>query len=304
MKIEQFICQLSELKTEYLLDEPMCRHTTFGIGGAVDVFVMPKNPSELVRVISLAVKCNVPYLVIGNGSNLLVSDNGIDGAVIKVGDWNEISNDGETVTCTAGVKLANLCKYCEQVGLSGLEFGYGIPGTVGGALYMNAGAYGGEIKDVVMSAECIDNSGKIITVLADDMNLGYRTSVFKKNKNIITSVTFKLKRDDRSQIRDRMDDFMSRRVSKQPLEAKSAGSTFKRPEGNFAGTLIEKCNLKGYKIGGAEVSTKHAGFVINNGNATCLDVLRLISHIEQTVSLMTGYALEPEVIFVGREMEV
>lgn len=301
MNLEQFICELSNQKIEYIENEAMCRHTTFGIGGTADVFATPKNPCELARVVSLAKKLDVPYLVVGNGSNLLVSDEGIEGAVIKVGDWNEISHDGEIVTCTAGVKLANLCKYCEEQGLSGLEFGYGIPGTVGGALYMNAGAYGGEIKDVVICSECINDDGEIIKVLADDMRLGYRTSVFKDNKNIITSVTFKLSKGERSEIRAKMDDFMGRRIAKQPLEAKSAGSTFKRPEGNFAGTLIEQCELKGFAIGGAEVSKKHAGFVINNGNATCSDVLNLISHIQQTVCLKTGYTLEPEVIFVGRK---
>ena len=301
MKSEQFICELSNEKIEYKENEAMCRHTTFGIGGAADVFVTPKNPCELARVVSLAKKSSIPYLVIGNGSNLLVSDKGIEGAVVKVGDWNEIRCDGETVTCSAGVKLANLCKYCEEQELAGLEFGYGIPGTVGGALYMNAGAYGGEMKDVVVSAECINDNGDIITVRFEDMMLGYRTSVFKINKNIITSVTFKLAKGKREEIRAKMDDFMTRRVTKQPLEAKSAGSTFKRPIGNFAGTLIEQCGLKGFSIGDAEVSTKHAGFVINKGNATCADVLRLISHIEQTVSLKTGYALEPEVIFVGRK---
>lgn len=301
MKLEQFICELSNEKIEYKENEAMCRHTTFGIGGAADVFVTPKTPCELTRVVSLAKKYSVPYLVVGNGSNLLVSDEGIEGAAIKVGDWNEISHNCEFVTCTAGVKLANLCKYCEEQGLSGLEFGYGIPGTVGGALFMNAGAYGGEIKDVVFSAECINDDGEIITVSADNMLLGYRTSLFKNNKNIITSVTFKLSKGNRSEIRAKMDDFMGRRTAKQPLDAKSAGSTFKRPVGNFAGTLIEECGLKGFSIGGAEVSTKHAGFVINKDNATCSDVLRLISHIQQTVSLKTGFTLEPEVIFVGRK---
>lgn len=301
MKFEQFVCELSNEKIEYLENCPMCRHTTFGIGGAADVFVTPKDSCELARVISLAKKYNVPYLVIGNGSNLLVSDMGIEGAVIKVGDWKEISCDGQTVVCSAGVKLANLCKYCEECGLTGLEFGYGIPGTVGGALYMNAGAYGGEMKDVVASCECINEKGEIVTVLSEDMLLGYRTSIFKTNKKVITSVTFKLKKGDKAEIRAKMDDFMGRRIAKQPLEEKSAGSTFKRPVGNFAGTLIEQCGLKGFSIGGAEVSTKHAGFIINKGGATCSDVLRLISHVEQTVSLKTGYALEPEVIFVGRK---
>ena len=301
MKLENFVNELSKLKTEYLLNEPMCRHTTFGIGGAADVFVAPKNSEELKTVISLALQNGVAYTVVGNGSNLLVSDKGIEGAVVKVGDWNEITHTDKTVTCSAGVKLANLCKYCEQNGLSGLEFAYGIPGTVGGALYMNAGAYGGEMKDVVTSAEYIAKDLTLVSINAEDMKLGYRTSAFKNNGGIITSVTFSLNKDNSAEIRAKMDDFMARRILKQPLEAKSAGSTFKRPVGNFAGTLIEQCGLKGFSIGGAEVSVKHAGFVINKGNATCADVLRLISHIEQTVSIKTGYVLEPEVIFVGRK---
>lgn len=301
MKLDNLTNRLSELKIEYVKNEPMNRHTTFKIGGNADVFVKVKNENELRLIISLACEYNMPYFILGKGSNLLVSDQGIEGIVISLDGIDSIKFDGDTVVCGAGASLRALCIAAQKASLSGLEFAYGIPGTVGGALYMNAGAYGGEMSQVVFSATAIDSKGNIIEFLLPDMKLGYRTSVFKNTDLIITSVAFKLKQGDSAEIKAAMDDFFARRRDKQPLEYPSAGSTFKRPDGYFAGALIEKNKLKGVSVGGAQVSEKHAGFVINTGSATCQDVLSLIKKVQDTVKEADGVQLEPEVIFVGRK---
>ncbi len=301
MKLDNLINRLSELKIEYVKDEPMSRHTTFKIGGNADVLVKVKTIDELKQVILLTKRLDLPCFVLGKGSNLLVSDNGIEGVVISLNGLDSIEINGETVTCGAGASLRSVCIEVQKASLSGLEFAYGIPGTIGGALYMNAGAYGGEMSQVVISATAVDESGNEVELSLADMQLGYRTSVFKNANLIITSVTFELKKGDRTQIKAAMDDFFSRRRDKQPLEFPSAGSTFKRPEGYFAGALIEQNNLKGVSVGGAQVSEKHAGFVINTGGATCDDVLSLIKKVQDTVKLADGDDLEPEVIFVGRK---
>ncbi len=292
---------LSNLKIEYLLNEPMSRHTTFKIGGNADVLVKVKNVDELRWVLRLSKQEGIPFFVIGKGSNLLVSDSGIEGIVISLEHLNQIKIDGENVCCDAGVSLMTLCKASLKASLSGLEFAFGIPGTVGGALYMNAGAYGGEMSQVVSCATALDSDGNIQEFDLNKMKLGYRTSVFKNTDLIILNVSFKLKNSKQEEIETLMNDFFARRRDKQPLEFPSAGSTFKRPEGYFAGALIEKNNLKGASVGGAEVSVKHAGFVINKGGATANDVKSLIKHIQQTVKEADGVDLEPEVIFVGRE---
>lgn len=284
----------------YRKDEPMAAHTTFGIGGAADLFLAPGSP-ELMRVALTAAKeAEVPVFLLGNGSNLLVSDRGIEGAVISTAGLKDISRNKTALTAGAGVKLASLCLAARDAGLAGLEFAYGIPGTVGGALFMNAGAYGGEMKDVVRSAEVLTAASELLTRAASEMALGYRTSCFKTNGDIILSVTVSLTPDDPAAITARMQDYMARRRDKQPLEYKSAGSTFKRPAGHYAGTLIEECGLKGTHIGDAEVSEKHAGFIINKGNATAAEVSALIERVQKTVSERTGVLLEPEVIAVGR----
>ncbi len=301
MMLDNFKDELSKLKIEYTLSEPMSRRTTFKIGGNADVFVIPEDVDELRSVLALAKQLDIPYFVIGNGSNLLVSDNGIEGAVISLEKFNDIKIDGVTVTCGAGVSLMSLCNAAQKASLSGLEFAFGIPGTVGGALYMNAGAYGGEMSEVVMSATAIDSCGQIKVLNQEQMNLGYRTSVFKSTDLIILSVEFCLMCGEADTIKLKMNDFFARRRQKQPLEYPSAGSTFKRPNGYFAGALIEQNNLKGASIGGATVSEKHAGFVINSGGATANDVKKLIEHIQNVVKKADGVSLEPEVIFVGRE---
>jgi UDP-N-acetylmuramate dehydrogenase len=239
-------------------------------------------------------------MIVGNGSNLLVSDEGIDGVVIRLdGELRQIALlDETTVYCGAGISLATLCKFALKNGLSGLEFAWGIPGTVGGAVFMNAGAYGGEMKDVVHSVTHISKSGEIGRTDRDNLGFGYRTSVYRQNDCIITGVTLKLQKAQELEIQAKMDDFLLRRTTKQPLEFPSAGSVFKRPEGAFAGALIEQCGLKGRQIGGAQVSEKHAGFIINRSQATAADVKNLIKEIQTKVKADTGYDLECELIIL------
>ena len=241
-------------------------------------------------------------MILGNGSNLLVSDNGIEGAVITLdGDFKEITVDGDIITSGSGAKLSRLCSVALENSLTGLEFAYGIPGSVGGAMYMNAGAYGGEMKDVALSVTALTPDGEIREVPAEELALGYRTSIFKTNGDIILFAKYKLAQGDPAAIKEKMDDVMNRRKTKQPLEYPSAGSVFKRPEGAFAGTLIEQCGLKGKTVGGAQVSEKHAGFIINIGGATCDDVMGLVKLVQDTVKAETGYFLEREIIRTGRE---
>ncbi len=277
-------------------NEPMKAHTTFRIGGPAELFIECNDLSKIESLLKCVKEEGCPLFILGKGSNLLVSDDGIKGVVIYICD-DTLTVDGKRIVAAAGCKLSSLCVAARESGLSGLEFAFGIPGTVGGAVYMNAGAYGGEVKQVITSCTSITRDGEIIVRSLQELELGYRTSVFKKNGEIILSATFELEVDEKSEIGDRMDDFLGRRKNKQPLEYPSAGSTFKRPEGYFAGALIEQSGLKGYSVGGAEVSVKHAGFVINKGNATCDDVLKLIEHIKATVMNNFGVELETEVIY-------
>ena len=280
--------------------EPMSKHTSFKIGGNADVYIKVNNLSKLSTILKECQASDVDYMILGNGSNLLVSDDGIRGVVIRLdGDFRKITLlDDTTIFCGAGATLAYLCKFALNCGLSGLEFAWGIPGTVGGAVFMNAGAYDGEMKDVVHSVSHISPSGEIGRTEKENMNFGYRTSVYRSNNMIITGVTLKLKKGNPDEIRAKMDNYMLRRSTKQPLEYPSAGSVFKRPEGNFAGALIEQCGLKGKTCGGAQVSEKHAGFIINKSNATAKDVRDLIGEIQKTVSDKTGYSLECELIIL------
>ena len=282
-----------------LTSEPMSKHTSFKIGGNADYYITPSNISELKDIISALKSASFPFIVIGNGSNLLVSDKGVEGAVISSEKLINISVDNETIYADAGVKLSVLATEATKSALSGLEFSHGIPGTVGGAVYMNAGAYDGEIKNVITSATVLRN-GEIITFSADEMCLGYRTSVFQSSDDIILGATFKLIPGNKDEIAAKVYDFAARRKLKQPLEFPSAGSTFKRPEGYFAGKLIEDAGLRGFSLGGAQVSEKHCGFIINKGGATATDVLNLIKHIKTSVYVRFGVKLHEEVKFIGR----
>lgn len=301
MNKSDIIFNLAEiLGCEARKNEPMSKHTSFKIGGNADAYIKVNNLSKLSAILKECQDSDVYYMILGNGSNLLVSDEGIRGAVIRLdGDFRKITLvDDTTIFCGAGATLAYLCKFALNCGLTGLEFAWGIPGTVGGAVFMNAGAYDGEMKDVVHSVSHISPRGEIGRTEKDDLDFGYRTSVYRSNNMIITGVTLKLKKGNPDEIRAKMDDYMSRRSTKQPLEYPSAGSVFKRPEGNFAGALIEQCGLKGKSCGGAQVSEKHAGFIINKSNATAKDVRDLIGEIKKTVSDKTGYNLECELIIL------
>lgn len=278
----------------------MSTMTTFKIGGAAGLYIEAKTKKQLSSLIKYMNDNKIDYIVLGKGSNVLVNDNGIDKVVIKLkGEFCEVSMlDDTTIYCGAGLSLAGLCKEAESKSLSGLEFAWGIPGSVGGAAFMNAGAYGGEMKDVLYSVTHIDKHGKLGVIKSSDLDLGYRHSIYKVNGFTIIGVTLKLKLDSKNSIRERMDDYMGRRKDKQPLEFPSAGSVFRRPEGNYAGALIEKCGLKGKSVGGAQVSPKHAGFIVNTGSATAEDVKNLVALIQKTVKKETGYSLQREIIFL------
>ena len=281
-------------------DEPMKKHTTFRIGGNADIFCEPQNAEELSGLIKLLTERNEGYTVIGNGSNVLVSDEGIRGVVIKIGDaMSEVSVCGEKITAGAGILLSRLAKRAMNEGLSGMECISGIPGSLGGAVYMNAGAYGAEIADIIDEVTYVSTDGEILTLKKEALGLGYRKSIFMENGGLVTSCTLRLKKGDREKIAEDMAEITKRRVDKQPLELPSAGSTFKRPEGYFAGRLIEDCGLKGYSYGGAGVSEKHAGFVVNHANASAGDVLAVIKHVQEKVYEKFGVRLEPEIRFIG-----
>lgn len=300
MQFDLFIESIKKEKIKHSENEPMKNHTSFKIGGNADVLLCVKNTEELKRALVLSKKYGVPTFVIGRGSNLLVSDGGIYGAVISLCDMDGIEADGERIICGAGASLSAVCRAACENSLTGLEFAFGIPGSVGGALYMNAGAYGGEMSQVVEAAEYMDFDGNTGKITNAEMHLGYRTSVFMTSEKIITRVVFNLKKGDKNTVSERMNELIERRKQKQPLEYPSAGSTFKRPEGYFAGALIEKNGLKGAKIGGAMVSEKHAGFIVNYDNASSNDVKRLIKHVQDTVYENDGVMLSPEVIFAGK----
>lgn len=278
----------------------MSAHTTFKIGGAADIFASVSSEEEISALIKLANKESVPYMVMGNGSNMLVGDGGIRGLVIHLGkNFSDIKTDGNLIYAQAGALMSSIAAAAAKASLTGFETLAGIPGSLGGALYMNAGAYGGEIGAVVRKVRYIDEKGDIYSVSGSECCFGYRKSIFSDGKKYIVSAELELKTGDEKEIRAAMADYAARRSEKQPLSMPSAGSTFKRPEGYFAGSLIENAGLKGYSVGGAQVSEKHAGFVVNKGGATAEDVLKLIEHIQSTVYEKSGVKLEPEVRLIG-----
>lgn len=311
-----------------MLEEPMKNHTSFRIGGNAEYFLQPQTQEQLAGLMQLAEKENIPLVFLGRGSNLLVQDNGIEGIVIHLGaDFGEkvhLSNPNQ-IYCPAGTKLSDLCQFAVAHSLTGLEFAYGIPGSVGGAIYMNAGAYGGEMKDVLRFVDYLDKNGNFHRIPAEECEFSYRHSVFSQplssedstshtNPSNLSNLSntedmegccilggvFELTTGEREKIQATMDDILERRKSKQPLDFPSAGSTFKRPEGAFASALIDQCGLKGYRHGGAMVSEKHAGFVINYDNASCQDVLALVQEVQAIVLEKTGFLLELEVKVIGK----
>lgn len=283
-------------------DYPMAPLTTFRIGGPADVFIEPKNAEALSEIIKVCKSENVPFMLIGAGSNLLVSDNGIEGVVCRLGEGFDYVDINENKICAgASVSLAKLAKAAQRASLSGLEFASGIPGLLGGAIFMNAGAYGGEMKDVVIKTQYLDENGDFHEVIGDSHDFSYRHSLFSDGKKYIVSAEMELVSKNADEILETMKDLNARRKEKQPLEKPSAGSAFKRPEGYFAAKLIEDSNLKGVSVGGAQVSEKHAGFIVNNGNATAKDVCDLIKLVQKTVFEKFGVKIEPEIRITGRE---
>lgn len=281
-------------------DEPMSRHTTFRIGGSADYFVKPGNADEVAAVIAVCRECSIPYFILGNGSNLLVSDDGYRGMIINIMDnMDSVTVDGRIITAQAGAMLVRVSVMARDNALTGLEFASGIPGTIGGAVYMNAGAYGGEMKNVVKTVRAIDEYGRIYELDSEKMDFSYRHSIVEERKLIVLEVTLELEHGSREAIDDRMKELAEARRSKQPLEYPSAGSTFKRPEGYFAGKLIMDAGLRGYSVGGAQVAEKHCGFVINKGGATASDVVELIRDVQHDVDDKFGVTLEPEVKMLG-----
>lgn len=291
-----------EIDCEYNENTLLSNCTSFKIGGKADLFVQPDSVEKLTAVVSECKKIGAKILVLGKGSNLLVSDEGFRGVVISTSKLDKIELiDETTVYCQSGVTLSKLCRFALDNSLTGLEFAYGIPGSAGGAAYMNAGAYGGEMKDVLFKCDHLSADGVFSSYSDSELELSYRHSVYSKSDKIITALYLKLRKGDKDEIKAKMDELMGKRRDKQPLEYPSAGSTFKRPDGYFAGALVEECGLKGFTVGGAQVSEKHAGFVINIGGATASDVIGVIEHCKKTVYESKGVMLEPEVEIIGQE---
>lgn len=296
--IERFSNLLGNEKVR--INEPMNRHTTFRIGGPADYFLLPSSSEEVKGILEICKEESLQYFILGNGSNLLVSDEGYRGVIIQLyRNYGGLTVEGTEIRAGAGVLLSQIAAAARNESLTGFEFAGGIPGTLGGAVVMNAGAYGGELKDVLKEAVVMDREGNIFTVPVEKLAMGYRTSLVKTAGYLVLEVVISLKKGSQEEIRDTMKDLADRRISKQPLEYPSAGSTFKRPEGYFAGKLIMDAGLRGYQVGDAQVSEKHCGFVINKGNATAADVLTLIENVREKVQEQFGVTLEPEVKFLG-----
>lgn len=287
-------------KDRVLVDEPMKRHTTFRIGGPADFFLLPSTVDEVRGILEICREEELPYFILGNGSNLLVSDKGYRGVIIQLyRNFSNISVEENEICASSGALLSQIAAAARNASLTGFEFAGGIPGTLGGAVFMNAGAYGGELKDVLKEAVVMTEQGEILTLPVEKLDMGYRTSRIKKAGYLVLEARLVLEQGDMDKIRDITKDLTEKRVSKQPLEYPSAGSTFKRPEGYFAGKLIMDAGLRGYQVGDAQVSEKHCGFVINKGNATAADVLTLIENVREKVQEQFGVTLEPEVKFLG-----
>lgn len=285
-----------------LKDEPMNVHTSMKVGGPADIFVIPETVDEIKKLVRYVKENKIPFFVIGNGSNIIVKDKGIRGIVIQILDnFSKVFREDDILIAEAGVLLSRLSKFALNESLSGLEFACGIPGTLGGAIVMNAGAYDGQVSDVVIETEYLDSDGEIKVLEKNQHEFGYRTSFFSKNNYIILRSKLILTKSDREQIRIKMELLTQKRIEKQPLTIPSAGSIFKRPKGYYAGKLIQDAGLKGFSIGGAQVSEKHSGFIINKGGATAKDVIDLVEYIRDKVKAKFGIELEPEVKIIGED---
>ena len=284
------------------IDEPMNKHTSFKIGGPADVLVMPENVDEVREVMEICKDNACPFHIVGNGSNLLVGDDGIRGVVLKLSEnFSGVKIEGERVVAQSGILLSKLSNRVVEKSLGGFEFASGIPGTIGGAVFMNAGAYGGEMKDVVREVTVLTRDGDVKTLSNDELEFGYRRSAIQREKHIVLEVALELKEKPYNDIKSIIDDLTQKRTSKQPLSLPSAGSTFKRPEGYYAGKLIDDAGLRGVRYGDAQVSEKHCGFIVNRGSASSSDVLKLISLVQKVVFDQFGVELEPEVRLFGKE---
>ncbi len=292
------LCQQYDCKLE--TDVKLSQHTTFRIGGTADFWVEITNTEGLRALLSFCKEQGIPYFVMGRGSNILASDDGFRGVILHIANgFSAISLSGTTMICQAGATLTAAARLAAEHSLSGMECLSGIPGTIGGALYMNAGAYGSEMKDIVVSCDYVDADGNLCTMPLSEMQLSYRHSIFAENGGTIVSITMELQPGDPAEIANKMEELLIQRKTKQPLEYPSAGSTFKRPQGSYASLLIDQCGLKGCAVGDAQVSEKHCGFVVNKGNATCADVLQLCAQVGALVKEKTGYTLELEPILLG-----
>ncbi|MGN8631309.1 UDP-N-acetylmuramate dehydrogenase [Blautia sp. HCP3S3_G3] len=298
-EIRQQFCELLG-EERVLVEEPMDRHTTFRIGGPADYFLIPETYEQIQKILEICRREELPYFILGNGSNLLVSDQGYRGVIIQTfRNFSGVTVDGNKIRAASGALLSAIAAAAKNASLTGFEFAGGIPGTLGGAVVMNAGAYGGEMKDVLEEVTVMDQEGQIRILKVDELEMGYRTSIIKKAGYLVLEAVIALEPGDQERIKERMRELTEQRTSKQPLEYPSAGSTFKRPEGYFAGKLIMDCGLRGYRVGGAQVSEKHCGFVINTGGATAQDVRTLMQNVSDKVFEKYGVTLEPEVKFLG-----
>ncbi len=298
MIMDELIAYLDSINCEYKENESVRDYITFKVGGPCRLICFPENEESIIKIIDIIASFGIKYFVLGKGSNLLCEDDGYDGVIISTQKLDYIRLEDNKIICGAGTSLMKVCRFALENSLTGLEFAFGIPGSVGGAVYMNAGAYGGEIKNVIESCRFIEE-GTVNSLTASDLNLSYRHSYFSDKNDVILSAVFVLEHGNKDEIKSLMDDLIGRRKDKQPIEYPSAGSTFKRPTGYFAGALIQECGLKGKTVGDAQVSEKHAGFVINIGNATCNDIKELISLCQKTVLEKTGVRLETEVKFIN-----
>lgn len=297
-----FYKKLTEVinREQIFIDEPMKKHTTFRIGGPADYFLVPEDKEQVQRITAICKEENVPYYIIGNGSNLLVSDKGYRGAIIQIyKEMSRMDAEGTVIKAQAGVSLSKIANEALKEGLTGFEFAAGIPGTLGGACVMNAGAYGGEMKDVLLDVTVLTPEGEMLTIQKENLELGYRTSIIARKNYIVLEASIELKQGEMEEIKSRMDELKEKRTGKQPLEYPSAGSTFKRPEGYFAGKLIQDAGLRGFQVGGAQVSEKHCGFVINKDNAAASDIVELMKQVADKVEDKFGVRLEPEVKRLG-----
>ena len=302
-KVTEFIGKLGKV-SKMTIGADMSREVTFRAGGTAAVLVEPSNIEELSEILKLIHQINVPFFIMGNGSNLLVKDQGFNGVIVKISgqafDFIDISSDETTVTVGSGVLMGKLSRFLTEHSLSGFEFASGIPGTIGGAVFMNAGAYGGEIKNVLISAKMLAKNGeRVYTLTNEELGFSYRNSVLQQTGDVVLEATFKFEKGNKEEIKEKIKDFTAQRREKQPINYPSAGSTFKSPEGYFAAKLIQDAGLKGFSVGGAEVSTLHSGFVINKGGAKASDILDVMEHVKTVIKKEYGVELEPEVRILG-----